>query len=229
MGKLIKDMVGKVCGRLTVIEFAGVRRGYAFWRCRCSCGRETVTRGTRLRVGDSRSCGCLCRELTGQRGCKQIVHGHARASGHSPEYRSWERMRRRCSDQNTSYWKHYGARGITVCQPWQDSFEAFLAYVGPRPSPAHSLDRIDNDGNYESGNVRWATRSEQQRNRRPMKLTAEQVAAIKRSTEVGITLATRYGVDPTTIYGIRRGRTWRHVLIERQVPPIAARSRGEAA
>jgi len=83
------------------------------------------------------------------------------------EYRIWSSMKRRCLNPKDLGWERYGGRGITVCAEWQASFDAFLAYMGPRPSLAHSIDRIDNDGNYEPGNVRWATWSQQNANKRP--------------------------------------------------------------
>jgi hypothetical protein len=85
----------------------------------------------------------------------------------TPEHRAWLDMRKRCVNPRNKKFKHYGGRGIRVCERW-DSFANFYADLGPRPSPLHSLDRIDNDGNYESGNCRWATRSEQRRNQRPV-------------------------------------------------------------
>lgn len=83
----------------------------------------------------------------------------------TPEYRAWHSMKQRCLNPNCSRWDKYGGRGIAICQIWLDSFEAFLADMGPRPSQDHSIDRVDNDGDYEPGNCRWATRSEQQRNK----------------------------------------------------------------
>jgi hypothetical protein len=158
----VVDLTGLRFGRVVVLARAGrvgVRRD-ARWRCRCDCGTETVIRADRLRDGTTRSCGCLHRP-----------HGEAHGRGVLPgtvEYRTWEDMITRCTNPRTKGWPHYGGRGITVCDRWRDRFAAFLADMGRRPSPAHSLDRFpNNDGNYEPGNCRWATWSEQMRNRRP--------------------------------------------------------------
>jgi hypothetical protein len=99
-----------------------------------------------------------------------VTHGHTRGHAMTPEYTAWMSMRRRCEDPRGPMFRHYGGRGISVCRRWRKSFEAFLADVGPRPSPLHSLDRIDNDRNYEPGNVRWATRIEQASNKRTSRL-----------------------------------------------------------
>lgn len=89
-----------------------------------------------------------------------------------PEYRAWKRMKARCCNPNTDKFAHYGGRGIRVCDEWLKSFEAFYAHIGAKPTPDHSIDRIDNDGHYEPGNVRWATREDNANNRpQAMKIT----------------------------------------------------------
>lgn len=109
----------------------------------------------------------------------------------SPEFWAWQAMQQRCYNPKQRSYPHYGGRGIAVYEPWRKSFAAFLAYVGPRPSEAHSLDRYpDNDGDYEPGNIRWATSHQQQSNRRPMRLkfgaTREQICEMR---QMGFTLA----------------------------------------
>lgn len=127
----------------------------------CDCGIRKPMKGRSLASGDHTSCGCM---LGGK------THGHSSRKKYgsaSPEYRIWSAMKRRCYDPNDAAYEHYGGRGIGVCERWLHSFADFLADVGPRPSPQFSLDRFpNNDGNYEPGNVRWATRSEQMRNQR---------------------------------------------------------------
>lgn len=169
-GKPAADLSGQRFGMLTVIGRAPdlITSGYrkVMFRCRCDCGAEKVTQAAFLRGGASKSCGCLGR---GKLALWRFRHGHAASAGCSAEYRAWNNMRQRCNNVSLPGYEDYGGRGIHVCAEWDCSagFPAFLEYVGRRPSAEHSLDRIDVNGNYEPGNVRWATRSTQMRNRRP--------------------------------------------------------------
>jgi hypothetical protein len=157
------NLRGRRFGRLKVIERAPNTSDWkARWCCRCDCGAELIVLSSNLRRGNTRSCGCLRRDRCADVGSVgYIVHGRTGTS----EHRAWVNMLQRCENPNHKSYKNYGGRGIAVCERWHD-FQAFVADVGPRPSPSLSLDRIDNDGGYEPGNVRWATRSEQNSNRR---------------------------------------------------------------
>jgi hypothetical protein len=155
-----KDETGNRYGRLTVIEMVGGKA-----HCQCDCGTVLIVLRYRLHSGHTKSCGCYSRDVTRARATR---HGHSRITGRSPEYRSWVGMLDRCRAPGNPNWPNWGGRGIR-CE--FASFQEFFAHVGPKPSLAHSIDRIDNDGNYTPGNVRWATRSEQMSNRRPYKHT----------------------------------------------------------
>lgn len=151
--------VGERYGRLTVVAYAGSANWKRRYECLCDCGRKKVIRGEVLRRGESRSCGCLSVEMVNDR---NRTHGKTG----TPTWQSWNSMKRRCSDPGRWNYKFYGGRGIAFCDRWA-SFENFLADMGERPDGT-SLDRVNNDGNYEPSNCRWATRSQQRMNRRDM-------------------------------------------------------------
>jgi hypothetical protein len=162
--------IGSRSGRLVVLGLDGYDSAHhRRWKCRCDCGQIVTITGYNL-FGRTNSCGCLKRELTAKR---MAVSARKHGGSKSPEYRAWVGMRRRCRDSGERG-KHWAGRGIRVCEEWEKSFEAFLAHVGSRPSEEHSLDRVNNDGNYEPGNVRWATQKQQMRNRRSVHLVMYQ-------------------------------------------------------
>lgn len=153
---------GQRYGQLVAIEFVERKNSGSYWRFRCDCGQMTVSKAAMVRRGQAKSCGCLHAKVLHLAGIKSKSR---RGMGGSPEYGAWRSMIDRCTNPDNDKFKNYGGRGIEVCERWKE-FDNFLSDMEPRPSPQHSLDRTNNDGNYEPDNCRWATKKEQSNNRR---------------------------------------------------------------
>jgi hypothetical protein len=162
-------LVGKVFGRMTVVREARARTktSAARYECLCSCGTTKEVCASNLWSGDTKSCGCLRRELST---AKATAHSESANGRNTKEYRAWQRMLARCYRQTHERYEYYGGRGISVCDRWRSSYEAFRDDMGPCPR-GHSLDRKDANGNYEPGNCRWADASVQSSNKRPRSST----------------------------------------------------------
>lgn len=148
------DLTGRRFGRLVAESFHDRQNKHRRWLCRCDCGKTALVKGIHLTRGTQVSCGCLNRE---QCIARSTTHGLSRVGGKwTPEYATWRRMKDRCTNPKNHKFYRYGGRGIRIAAEWHDDYPAFLSHIGPKPSIRHSVDRINNDGHYEPGNVRWA-------------------------------------------------------------------------
>jgi hypothetical protein len=150
------NIIGRRFGKLVVAAYSHTTQNRkACWKCKCDCGRVVILRGNDLLSGRTKSCWCW-------KTADVSRHGESKHD----IYRIWAGMKQRCNRPKTRSYKYYGARGVIVCERWIKSFDAFLKDMGPRPSKRHSIDRINNDGNYEPENCRWATAKQQAANKR---------------------------------------------------------------
>lgn len=185
-------MTNKRYGRLLVVSRAGSsEQGHALWLCICDCGASHTVRGDVLRGGLTTSCGCWKIEGAAEYPKR---HGHTGTGWASPTYNSWRRMHQRCGDKKHRSWPRYGGRGIKVCERWA-SFDAFLDDMGERPSPAHSVERKDTDGDYEPLNCVWATSPAQNRNKstnRYVTVDGKQMVILDAAKAVGLPASVLY-------------------------------------
>ena len=203
------DLTGRRFGRLAVLGQTdrpeGSRDNSAFWACRCDCSALISVRAPALILRGTASCGCYRRENAQT---QKTTHGLSL----TPEYRAWAGIIQRCTNPKQTVYADYGGRGITVCDRWRDSFEAFFQDMGRRPSPEHSIDRRNNDGDYEPGNVRWATKEKQAQNRRRSVMTAElarEVRALKAAGGNVAAWARQHRVSPQVAHKAASGKTWK--------------------
>lgn len=155
-----KDLAGTRFGRLVVLRRVANHGDRVQYECICDCGTICVTRANSLTIGDTKSCGCIVKEVF-----HRTKHGMARANNRHPLFSLWSHMRDRSNPLNAEKYPRYAGRGIFMCDRWRNDFAMFVADIGERPSPQHSVDRINNDKGYEPGNCRWATPKEQANNR----------------------------------------------------------------
>jgi len=156
-GKFRKDYVGARFSDLTVIYYEGAKK----WVCQCDCGKRKAVMIGNLKTGATTSCGCVAKKALVKRSTK---HGKAERSNLTPEYQAWKGIRKRIFNPKDAAYLHYGGRGIRLCDRWKESFEFFLADMGEKPTPKHSVERRDNDGDYCPENCYWATPLQQSRN-----------------------------------------------------------------
>lgn len=191
-----KNISSTRVGRWTVLRFAGSSpSGQSMWECKCDCGNTSKVSGGNLQSGSSTSCGCYLEEIRPNLAATHRLTG-------TPEHISWAGMKGRCLNPRNHKYPAYGARGIKVCERWM-VFENFLADMGNRPSLAHSIERKNNNGDYEPGNCIWATNTTQANNRRNNKsITLNGV------TKNLCEWARHLGIKPATICArIKRGWT----------------------
>ncbi len=207
------DLIGKRFGRLVVIEEAERKNRKLRWKCKCDCNSYVYVIGYSLRDGRTKSCGCFSIELVKKR---NITHGMSPRTGQHPIYMAYTGLMQRCYNTNNDRYKNYGGRGITVCDLWRESFENFLADMQKNWEKGLTIDRIDNDGNYEPSNCRWATKQIQNQNQSNTKLNPEIVREIrafhKDNPHISkVEISKMYGVSGRHIGHIVNYQTWKNV------------------
>ena len=203
--KIKNNLIGQKFNRLTVIDEAPSKRKPSgsiaiYWKCRCECGNEKIIEAANLKNNHSISCGCYKKEKI------STINGLSKQ--YKMLYKIYYAMKRRCYNNKYISYANYGGRGIKVCDRWLESFENFLEDMKDTYQEGLSIDRINNDGNYEPSNCKWSTAKEQARNRRDNKLTLEKVNEIRNSYLTQKELAKIYNISVSTIKDIKNNKIW---------------------
>jgi hypothetical protein len=177
IGKAKVNLCGKRFGRLTVLsEDENSPKGHTYWFCKCDCGKMRRVRNDKLTCGETISCGCFNRELI-------VIQSTKHGSCNTRLHNIWTAMKQRCNNPNSDGYQNYSGRGIRVCKEWIDSFLSFQVWALRNGySESLTIDRINVNGNYEPSNCRWATYSEQNRNKRPYRKIKIKTASEKSKT-----------------------------------------------
>lgn len=211
------DLTDRTFGRLWVRQIIPTNKGI-FWFCQCVCGGDTITSTNKLKSGHTTTCGCKQRESITERNTTHDL-------SHTPEYQIYRGMMSRCYSETSDASFHYQERGITVCERWRNSVEAFCSDMGPRPTPKHTLERINNDGNYEPGNCKWATYTEQALNRRAPRRTGIHLLTAHGKTQNISRWCEELGISSTLLHmRIRRGWPLERVLRPKQIRRLRLRT-----
>lgn len=189
----ISDLSGKKFNRIKIIEFSHSEKGNSVWKCQCDCGKIFYCQARMFKHEKTKSCGCLKKEKWKKR---ITTHGMA----YSPEYIVWNNMKNRCNNKNHTSYNLYGGRKIKICERWINSFENFFEDMGHRPKN-HTLERIDNDGDYTPDNCKWATRKKQNMNK-----SDNHLITFNNNTQTLGEWADEIGIKYTTLFArIKRG------------------------
>ena len=204
------NLAGQVFNGIEFISFSHLDGNKArIWNCKCYCGKVFTGHQYNVRAGKIKSCGCLRKVKN-----KENAHKLRKWINTDPEiHKIWTLIKNRCCNKNSKAYKYYGGRGIIICDTWKNNFDEFYNWIranlGERPDKTYTLDRVDNNSNYEPGNLRWASKSTQAQNSRNTKLNEEKVKEIRESKLSVVKLAKKYNVARSTIYEVINNKAWR--------------------
>ena len=202
------DLTNQTINNLKFLSYKKYDNGEIKWMCQCYCGKEFVARANHIKRKLIQSCGCLNSKNVTDRN----KSNRKWKEGYKNLYSTWLKITYRCLDPNNKSYKRYGGRGISLYEEWKTDFNKFAEWIienlGEKVSLKFSLDRINNDGNYEPGNLRWATHNQQGRNRRGLKLNEEMANEIRNSKKSLSVLAKKYNCSKSTIARVKNNKGW---------------------